>query len=100
MITKYSNLFPQSIILILIANPHFLIIYFVTEAEEKNATNLRLLAEKNPNIKNILLEKAEVQEKKYNLIKDEVEFEKLLDQVDSVLKEVEKELSSRDGEFR
>ncbi|XP_046660311.1 ganglioside-induced differentiation-associated protein 1 isoform X1 [Homalodisca vitripennis] len=63
--------------------------------EEKNVANLRKLAEKHPNIKRILLEKAEVQEKKHQLVMDEASFEKLLDQVDTALQEVEKELASR-----
>lgn len=63
--------------------------------EEKSIQRLRELAEIHPEIKDILLEKAEVQEKKHNIIVSEEQFAKLLDQVDGVLKEIETELSSR-----
>jgi len=64
-------------------------------AENKNAANLRALAEKYPNIRETLLEKAELQERKHQIVTDEKAYVKLLDQVDSALLEVEKELSSR-----
>lgn len=63
--------------------------------EEKSIKRLRELAEIHPEIKDILLEKAELQEKKHNIIVNEEQFKKLLDQVEDVLNEVEKELSSR-----
>lgn len=70
-----------------------------TAAEENNVANLRALAEKHPSMRQVLLEKADVQEKKHKIIKDENAFAKLLDQLDTVLQEVEKELSSRDGKL-
>uniref|UniRef100_A0A1B6C0Z0 GST C-terminal domain-containing protein n=2 Tax=Clastoptera arizonana TaxID=38151 RepID=A0A1B6C0Z0_9HEMI len=49
----------------------------------------------NPNHRDVLLEKAEVSEKKHQLMVSEKSFENLLYQVDKVLHEVEKELSSK-----
>lgn len=69
----------------------------ITAAEEKNVATLRKLAEQFPEFKHILIEKAEVQEKKHHIVTNEAAFAKLLDQVDAVLQEVEKELSSRKG---
>lgn len=64
-------------------------------AAEKNSANvLRMHAERNPDIQDILLQKAKFQEAKHISVTDKEEFKKILDQVDAVLSEVEKELES------
>jgi len=51
-------------------------------------------AERNPDIQDILLQKAKFQETKHISVTDKEEFKKILNQVDVVLSEVEKELES------
>lgn len=64
-------------------------------AAEKNSANiLRMHAERNPDIQDILLQKAKFQEMKHVSVTDKEEFKKILNQVDTVLSEVEKELES------
>jgi hypothetical protein len=64
-------------------------------AAEKNSANvLRMHAERNPDIQDILLQKAKFQETKHMSVTDKEEFKKILSQVDAVLSEVEKELES------
>jgi len=64
-------------------------------AAEKNSANvLRMHAERNPDIQDILLQKAKFQETKHISVTDKEEFKKILNQVDTVLSEVEKELES------
>jgi Iap family predicted aminopeptidase len=64
-------------------------------AAEKNSANvLRMHAERNPDIQDILLQKAKVQEAKHISMTDKEEFKKILNQVDAALSEVEKELES------
>ena len=64
-------------------------------AAEKNSANvLRMHAERNPDIQDILLQKAKFQETKHISVTDKEEFKKILNQVDAVLSEVEKELES------
>ena len=64
-------------------------------AAEKNSANvLRMHAERNPDIQDILLQKAKFQETKHISVTDKEEFKKILNQVDVVLSEVEKELES------
>jgi argininosuccinate lyase len=64
-------------------------------AAEKNSANvLRMHAERNLDIQDILLQKAKFQETKHISVTDKEEFKKILNQVDAVLSEVEKELES------
>ncbi|GFG38618.1 hypothetical protein Cfor_09222 [Coptotermes formosanus] len=64
-------------------------------AAEKNSANiLRMHAERNPDIQDILLQKAQFQETKHVSVTDKEEFKKILNQVDAALSEVEKELES------
>lgn len=51
-------------------------------------------AERNPEIQDILLQKAKFQETKHASVTDKDEYKKILNQVDSVLSQVEKELQS------
>ena len=69
--------------------------YVLGVAAEKNSANvLRMHAERNPDIQDILLQKAKFQETKHISVTDKEEFKKILNQVDAVLSEVEKELES------
>ncbi|XP_069702095.1 ganglioside-induced differentiation-associated protein 1 [Periplaneta americana] len=63
-------------------------------ADRNSAKTLRMHAEKNPNSRDILLQKAKFQETKHASVTDKEEFKKILNQVDSVLSQVEKELES------
>lgn len=63
-------------------------------AEKNSASVLRMHAERNPDIQDILLQKAKFQETKHISVTDKEEFKKILNQVDVVLSEVEKELES------
>lgn len=63
-------------------------------AEKNSASMLRMHAQRNPDIQDILLQKAKFQETKHASITDKEEFKKILNQVDLVLTEVEKELES------
>lgn len=63
-------------------------------AERNSASMLRMHAERNPDIQDILLQKAKFQETKHLSVTDKEEFKKILNQVDAVLSEVEKELES------
>jgi hypothetical protein len=63
-------------------------------AEKNSADVLRMHAERNPEIQDILLQKAKFQETKHTSVTDKDEYKKILNQVDSVLSQVEKELQS------
>lgn len=63
-------------------------------AEKNSADVLRMHAERNPEIQDILLQKAKFQETKHASVTDKEEYKKILNQVDSVLSQVEKELQS------
>jgi hypothetical protein len=63
-------------------------------AEKNSADVLRMHAERNPEIRDILLQKAKFQETKHASVTDKDEYKKILTQVDSVLSQVEKELQS------
>ncbi|KAK7865427.1 hypothetical protein R5R35_012791 [Gryllus longicercus] len=63
-------------------------------AEKNSSTNLRLYAEKNPESRDTLLQKANSQDARHEALLNKDEFKKLLDQTDSILQDVEKELSS------
>jgi hypothetical protein len=63
-------------------------------AEKNSADVLRMHAERNPEVRDILLQKAKFQETKHAAVTDKNEYEKILNQVDLVLSQVEKELQS------
>jgi hypothetical protein len=63
-------------------------------AEKNSADVLRMHAERNPEVREILLQKAKFQETKHTSVTDKDEYKKILNQVDSVLSQVEKELQS------
>lgn len=67
-------------------------------AEKKSSASLRETAEKNPESRDVLLQKANAQDKKHLLVTDKSEYLKVLAQVDQVLDEVEEELASHAGE--
>lgn len=57
-----------------------------------NSSNLRKLAEEHPKAKNILLYKAEIQDRKHEIISNEEEYTKVLNIIDQVLAHVEAQL--------
>ncbi|XP_047534624.1 ganglioside-induced differentiation-associated protein 1 [Vanessa atalanta] len=64
-----------------------------------SSKNLRKLAEENPSAKGVLLYKAEIQDRKHEIIANEEEYIKVLNIVDDVLAQVEIQLKtqSEDG---
>lgn len=58
---------------------------------------MKKLAETNPDYKDVLLKKAEIQEKKHLTVTNKDEYIKILEQVDDVLTKVESELSLHIG---
>ncbi|KAJ2944383.1 hypothetical protein O0L34_g18385 [Tuta absoluta] len=64
-------------------------------ADLSNSNNLRKLAEENPKVKEILLYKAQIQERKHEILTNEEEYTKILNIVDQVLTEVEEELKEQ-----
>lgn len=84
----------------MLASIKCLIILFFTaylfvfiDAEINSSTMLRERAEKNPQHKEILLQKAELQEKKHLQVIDKNEFGKIIGHLDNVLDKIEEELS-------
>ncbi|XP_046397159.1 ganglioside-induced differentiation-associated protein 1 isoform X2 [Ischnura elegans] len=67
-------------------------------ADENSCQKLKECAEKNPEHKAVLLQKAEFQEQKHKIVTSKEEYVKVLNTVDSVLTEVETELGSHDQE--
>ncbi|KAI4470385.1 gdap1 isoform a [Holotrichia oblita] len=65
----------------------------LANAEINSSTMLRERAEKNPQHKEILLQKADLQEKKHLQVIDKNEFGKILGHLDNVLDKIEEELS-------
>lgn len=66
----------------------------VIPAHERNSSKiLRMYAEKNEKFREVLLQKAADQDKKHLKIVNAEEYVRLLDQVDTVLTEVEDELA-------
>lgn len=63
-------------------------------AEINNTKSLYQLAEKYPESKEVLLQKAKVQELRHSTVADPDEYRKVLVKVDTVLNEVETELAS------
>ncbi|XP_022912220.1 ganglioside-induced differentiation-associated protein 1 [Onthophagus taurus] len=70
----------------------------LANAEKGSSKKLREYAEKNPSCRDILLQKAESQEKKHLNVIERDQFYKILDNIDRVLSSVETELSSHDEE--
>ncbi|CAH0694119.1 unnamed protein product [Spodoptera exigua] len=60
-----------------------------------NSTNLRKLAEENPKAKSILLYKAEIQDRKHEIITNEEEYTKVLKIIDQVMSQVEEQLKKQ-----
>lgn len=67
-------------------------------SEVNQANYMRKHAENNPKFRDILLQRAELVTKKHNSIVNREEYSKWIDQVDSVLSEVENELASHSPE--
>ncbi|NP_001186866.1 ganglioside-induced differentiation-associated protein 1 [Bombyx mandarina] len=57
-----------------------------------SSQNLRKLADENPKAKHILLYKAEIQDRKHELLSNEEEYLKILNIVDQVLNQIEEQL--------
>ncbi|XP_041987107.1 ganglioside-induced differentiation-associated protein 1 [Aricia agestis] len=57
-----------------------------------SSKNLRRLAEENPKAKDVLLYKAEIQDRKHDIISNEDEYMKILNVVEEVLAQVEEQL--------
>ncbi|KAG6462712.1 ganglioside-induced differentiation-associated protein 1 [Manduca sexta] len=60
-----------------------------------SSRNLRKLAEENPNAKSILLYKAEIQDRKHEILSSEEEYLKILNIVDQVLTLIEEQLKTQ-----
>ncbi|XP_047504719.1 ganglioside-induced differentiation-associated protein 1 [Pieris napi] len=60
-----------------------------------NSKNLRKLAKANPKAENVLLYKAEIQDRKHEIITNEDEYLKVLNVVDDVLSHVEEQLTKQ-----
>ncbi|XP_053606909.1 ganglioside-induced differentiation-associated protein 1 [Plodia interpunctella] len=60
-----------------------------------SSQNLRKLAEENPKAKAILLYKAEIQDRKHEILANEEEYFKILNVVDEVLSRIEEELRNQ-----
>lgn len=73
------------------------LIPLITDGENNSGKILRQLAEKNPESKAVLLQKADIQDKKHEKILNKNEFLNVLNQVDQVLKTVEDELTKHEG---
>lgn len=60
-----------------------------------NSKNLRKLAKENPKAESVLLYKAEIQDRKHEIITNEEEYLKVLNVVDGVLSQVEEQLKKQ-----
>lgn len=60
-----------------------------------NSRNLRKLAEENPKAKSILLYKAQIQDRKHEIITNEEEYTKVLNIVDQVMGQIEEQLKKQ-----
>ncbi|XP_068618420.1 ganglioside-induced differentiation-associated protein 1 [Battus philenor] len=60
-----------------------------------SSKNLRKLAEENPKVKDILMYKAQIQERKHEILTNEEEYKKVLNIVDAVLSQVEEQLKEQ-----
>lgn len=71
-----------------------LVIDVFLDSEKDAPERLRKHAEENPEVRDVLLQKASVQEQKNSVLTNKDEYVQILDQVDEVLTNVEKELTS------
>lgn len=60
-----------------------------------SSRNLRKLAEENPKAKSVLLYKAEIQDRKHEILSNEEEYLKILNVVDQVLTQIEEQLKTQ-----
>ncbi|KOB68773.1 Ganglioside-induced differentiation-associated-protein [Operophtera brumata] len=60
-----------------------------------SSRNLRKLAEENPNARSVLLYKAEIQDRKHEILSNEDEYLKILNVVDQVLTQIEEQLKTQ-----
>lgn len=67
----------------------------ISAGDMSNSENLKKLAEANPKAKDILLYKAEIQERKHEILTNEAEYLKVLNVVDQVLSEIEQQLKNQ-----
>lgn len=67
----------------------------VLGGDMSSSKNLRKLAEENPLAKSILLYKAEIQDRKHEILSNEEEFLKILNILDQVLNQVEEQLKTQ-----
>jgi glutathione S-transferase len=70
----------------------------LAEAEKNAGMQLRKIAEKNPDAREVLLKKAEDREEKYKKMSVEKNFREVLEQVHVILDEVEAELAKHTGD--
>ncbi|CAG9561235.1 unnamed protein product [Danaus chrysippus] len=63
-----------------------------------NSKNLRRLAEENPKAKSVLLYKAEIQDRKQEILTNEEEYLKIINIVDDVLQQVEEQLKKQNDD--
>lgn len=73
------------------------ILGFVTDAEKNSGKHLREYAEKNPEAKEVLLKKASDREETYKLLSVEKNFMDVLNEVHTILDEIEAELKKHTG---
>ncbi|XP_066256128.1 ganglioside-induced differentiation-associated protein 1 isoform X2 [Euwallacea similis] len=69
-------------------------------ADKENARNLKKYAEENPDARQMLLEKADNQEKKREKLLNKDEFVKLLNETEKVFDKIEAELAEHDANGR
>lgn len=69
-----------------------------SESEQQIVSTLELQAERDPSYKDALLTKAHLHKKSLDDVKDREYFLKLINAVDLVLTEVEKQLQQEEGE--
>lgn len=67
----------------------------VSGGDISNSQYLRRLAEENPKARDILLYKAEIQDRKHEILTNEFEYMKTLNVVDEVLTAIEKQLKTQ-----
>lgn len=74
----------------------WVIIYLTISAGDLGSSkNLRKLAETHPKAKGILLYKAEIQDRKHEILSNEDEYLKVLNIVDQVLSHIEEQLKTQ-----
>lgn len=66
------------------------------DAETNSSATLRKYAEKNPKCREILLQKADLQDKKHLQVINKDEFKKVLSHLEGVLDKIEEELTKHD----